>query len=159
MMTKQKHRSRKLGVHILICKQAERDTLRMEGVSSDTPCLTKLHILILPNVPISSSNGGPSIQAYQPMEAILILPQPLVQLSTNLLCTLTLYINSPLGPIIVAHMCLVWGQLLGYGQPTGDHISKDKWISLSQVTSTHDFLAGMGPCGSFPNPMLEFWLS
>lgn len=29
------------------------------------------------------------------------------------MCPLTLYINSPLGPIIVAHMCLVWGQLLG----------------------------------------------
>lgn len=127
----------------------------------DTPHLTKPHILILPNFPISSTTWEPSIQTYKPVGAILIqtttsIYTPPSQLNvfphTCFICFFFKY-DSSLSPVSVDHKCLVWGQLLGRGAAYWWLLLKDKQVSLS---SWQVPLAWIRPCASFPHPSWNF---
>lgn len=90
----------------------------------DTPHLTKPHILILPNFPISSTTWEPSIQTYKPVGAILTQTTTTIyRLPHSWMSSLTLALfgffkyDSSLSPVSVDHKRLgsatwAWGSLL-----------------------------------------------
>lgn len=112
------------------------------------PPLTKLHILILPSFPISSTNWGPGIQTYQPMEAILVQ-------ATIALRTTPSPLNVPL-TLLVLLICACVGPATGVWPAYWGHIPKNKRLSLSQLSGAHRSLAGWSHVGPSRTPYWNF---